>query len=93
MAVFFFLRPRLTGRENYADANDVSSFTTGYAEADCFFCFVSLMSEIRDSFVKTLDNEKSGIKGAMAELNLLLKKIDFVLWKNMVSVPIWIFPL
>jgi len=34
-----------------------------FIESDVFFCFNSLMSEIRDGFVRDLDYEKSGIQG------------------------------
>jgi hypothetical protein len=36
-----------------------------YAEADCFFCFTNLMSDIRDFFLKTMDKTQSGIAGIM----------------------------
>lgn len=32
-----------------------------YAEPDTFYCFTSLMSEIRDNFIKTLDDSACGI--------------------------------
>ena len=32
-----------------------------FAEADSFFCFTNLMSEIRDNFIKTLDDSQCGI--------------------------------
>ena len=31
------------------------------AEADAFFCFTTIMSEIRDNFVKTLDRSEHGV--------------------------------
>ena len=33
---------------------------TEYAESDTFFCFTGLMSEIRDVFIKTLDESEVG---------------------------------
>jgi len=42
------------------------------------------MSEIRDNFVKSLDNASTGIKSMMAQLNHLLKETDYALWKNLV---------
>ncbi|XP_049267996.1 TBC1 domain family member 13 [Rhipicephalus sanguineus] len=47
-----------------------------YAEADCFFCFTSLMSEIRDFFIKTLDESSSGIGAMMERLMQLLRRRD-----------------
>ena len=32
-----------------------------HAEADSFFCFTNIMSEIRDNFIKTLDDSDLGI--------------------------------
>ncbi|XP_077301853.1 TBC1 domain family member 13-like [Arctopsyche grandis] len=40
-----------------------------YAEADCFFCFTNLMSEIRDFFIKSLDESEGGV-------NHLIQKFD-----------------
>ena len=34
---------------------------TENVEADAFFCFTNLMSEIRDNFIKTLDDSACGI--------------------------------
>ena len=31
------------------------------AEADSFFCFTNIMAEIRDNFIKTLDDSDLGI--------------------------------
>jgi len=64
-------------------ANDPDLEWRRYAEADCFFCFVNVMSEIRDIFVKSLDNSSNGIKGLMAKLNMLLKEHAYDLWENM----------
>ncbi len=43
-------------------------------EADTFFCFTSLMGEIMNNFIKTLDGADVGIVGNMTKLNLLLKE-------------------
>ena len=34
-------------------------------EADAFWCFTCLMSEVRDWFMKPLDGTESGIKGLL----------------------------
>lgn len=54
-----------------------------FAEADAFFCFTSLMSEIRDNFCKTLDKSEMGVRGTMAKLNELLKRKHPELWQNL----------
>jgi len=55
-------------------------FLLEHAEADCFFCFTALMGEIRDFFIKTLDESEGGIKMMMAKLSNLLKEIDPDVW-------------
>ncbi|XP_070490069.1 TBC1 domain family member 13 [Chironomus tepperi] len=47
-----------------------------FAEADCFWCFTALMSEIRDFFIKTLDETDTGIRGMMNKLTKMLEKKD-----------------
>lgn len=47
-----------------------------FAEADCFWCFTALMSEIRDFFIKSLDESETGIRGMMNKLSLLLERKD-----------------
>lgn len=48
-----------------------------YAEADSFYCLQALFSfEIRDFFLKSLDDSGSGIKQKMAQLSQLLKQKD-----------------
>ena len=47
-----------------------------HAEADCFFCFTNLMSDIRDFFIKTLDEAESGINRMMLKLMEKIKLVD-----------------
>ena len=47
-----------------------------FAEADCFWCFTALMSEIRDFFIKSLDESYTGIRGMMGKLSKLLESKD-----------------
>lgn len=49
---------------------------TEHAEADCFFCFTNLMAEIRDFFIRTLDESDSGINYVMGKLADIVKKND-----------------
>jgi len=32
-----------------------------YAEADTYFCFQNLMGDIRDNFIRSMDNSQDGI--------------------------------
>lgn len=47
-----------------------------YFESDLFFCFTQVISDLRDSFLRTLDNENTGINGKVAEFDYLVMKID-----------------
>merc|ERR1719410_353808 len=47
-----------------------------HAEADCFFCFTNLMSDIRDFFIKTLDDSSTGIQAMMVRLNNRIEQVD-----------------
>lgn len=47
-----------------------------FAEADSFFCFVELLSGLRDNFCQKLDNSAVGIQGTLSKLMQLLRKYD-----------------
>ncbi|XP_073975861.1 TBC1 domain family member 13 isoform X3 [Rhodnius prolixus] len=47
-----------------------------HAEADCFFAFTNLMGEIRDFFIKSLDEAECGINRLMNKLCHELKSND-----------------
>ena len=51
-----------------------------HVEADCFFAFTILMGEVRDCFIKVLDDSDSGIKARVTHLNNILRKVDEPLW-------------
>ncbi|KAF4532117.1 hypothetical protein B566_EDAN004122 [Ephemera danica] len=67
----------------YSFARDPNDEWREHAEADCFFCFTNLMSEIRDFFIKSLDDAECGIKRLMARLSEQLKKNDFSVWDRL----------
>ena len=45
---------------SFGDENVISN---KYLESDLFFCFNNLMIEIRDGFLREMDQEHSGITG------------------------------
>lgn len=47
-----------------------------YFETDCFTCFTIVMAELRDSFDRVTDEEKTGIRGRIRLFSELLYKID-----------------
>ncbi|XP_045785014.1 TBC1 domain family member 13 [Maniola jurtina] len=55
-------------------ASDSNKEYREFAEADCFFCFTNLMAEIRDFFIRTLDETESGINYMMTKLCECVKK-------------------
>jgi len=60
----------------YVLASDNRNDWKEHAEADCFFCFTNLMSDIRDFFIKTLDDSATGIQSMMVKLNNRLREVD-----------------
>lgn len=67
----------------YVFAHDTSRLFADFAEADAFFCFTQIMSEIRDRFIKSLDSGPTGILAVVAQLNSLLKQCDHQLWAHL----------
>ncbi|XP_025414226.1 TBC1 domain family member 13 [Sipha flava] len=60
----------------YCFATDPIVNMKEHAEADCFFVFTNLMSEIRDFFIKTLDETDTGIVKMMQKVTDKLKEND-----------------
>lgn len=67
----------------YTFANDPKLDLREMAEADCFWCFISLMGEIRDFFIRTLDESPMGIGAMMKRLMDNLKQHDHQLWNRL----------
>ncbi|CAI9290484.1 unnamed protein product [Lactuca saligna] len=67
----------------YVFKNDPDEDYSRNAEADTFFCFVELLSGIRDNFVQQLDNSVVGIRSTILKLSLLLKEHDEELWRHL----------
>lgn len=42
-------------------ASDIDDEWAAFAEPDTFYCFQQLMSEIKDNFIRTLDQSSCGI--------------------------------
>ncbi|CAH0716547.1 unnamed protein product, partial [Brenthis ino] len=64
-------------------ASDPNKDFRRHAEADCFFCFTNLMAEIRDFFIRTLDETESGINYKMSKLCECVKKNDRAVWDRL----------
>ena len=60
------------------DKTAAQSFTDGVgdAEADAFFCFSALMADMRDRFIKSLDETPTGILAALRHLENVLRLLD-----------------
>ncbi|XP_069775238.1 TBC1 domain family member 13 [Narcine bancroftii] len=64
----------------YTFATDPNTEWKEHAEADTFFCFTNLMSEIRDNFIKSLDDSQCGITYKMEKVYSTLKEKDMDLY-------------
>ncbi|CAD5111335.1 DgyrCDS649 [Dimorphilus gyrociliatus] len=64
----------------YTFATDPDQSGQENAEADTFWCFMNLMSEVRDNFIKSLDESKVGITHKMQQVMEVLEKIDTPLY-------------
>ncbi|CAD6189292.1 unnamed protein product [Caenorhabditis auriculariae] len=60
----------------YVFASDSDLEWAAHAEADTFFCFQQLMSEVKDNFIKTLDNSICGIESMMSSFHAMLASFD-----------------
>ncbi|XP_071802538.1 TBC1 domain family member 13-like [Asterias amurensis] len=66
----------IIGPVYYVFASDSQIENRENAEADTFFCFTNLMSQVRDNFIKSLDNSPDGINAKMQHLMAMLKQSD-----------------
>uniref|UniRef100_A0A1I7X4C9 Rab-GAP TBC domain-containing protein n=1 Tax=Heterorhabditis bacteriophora TaxID=37862 RepID=A0A1I7X4C9_HETBA len=69
----------------YVLASDPDSEWAEFAEADSFYCFQQLMSEIKDNFIKTLDDSTCGIESTMSSFHALLASFDPTLHDHLVG--------
>ena len=63
--------------------SDFNVIPKEYLESDLFFCFSALMTEIRDGFIREMDQEHSGIMGKVKVFATKLKEIDPLLVRNL----------
>ena len=56
------------------------------AEADTFYCFTNLMSEVRSLYVKDMDKEDKGIYGSMRSLTALINEIDLEIGEHLAAI-------
>ncbi|XP_062816024.1 TBC1 domain family member 13 isoform X2 [Anolis carolinensis] len=73
----------IVGPLYYTFATDPNSEWKEHAEADTFFCFTNLMSEIRDNFIKSLDDSQCGITYKMEKVYCTLKEKDMELYMKL----------
>ncbi|ORY93855.1 rab-GTPase-TBC domain-containing protein [Syncephalastrum racemosum] len=68
----------------YVFAKDPHPEHQAYAEADAFFVFTILMSDVRDHFVRSLDQDaSSGINATLHRMSRRLSWIDKPLWRDL----------
>ncbi|XP_032089421.1 TBC1 domain family member 13-like [Thamnophis elegans] len=73
----------IVGPLYYTFATNPNSAWKEHAEADTFFCFTNLMSEIRDNFIKSLDDSQCGITYRMEKVYVILKEKDRELYMKL----------
>lgn len=66
----------------YCFSNDPNPAFAEHAEGDAFWCFTNLMAEVKDSFVRSLDQSESGIKSRVQKVHNLLRVVDEELWEH-----------
>jgi len=59
------------------------SLNIDYVEADTFYCFSLLMGRMRDVFVKSLDDEDTGMIGQTEQFGSLLQEKDGDVWRHL----------
>lgn len=64
------------GDRYYVLASNPDGSWREHAEADTYWCFLLLMAEFRDNFIKTLDNSDSGIGALMSRFSTVLARYD-----------------
>jgi len=69
----------------YTLATDPNLQWREFAEPDTFHLFTNLMGEIRDFFIRTLDNSSSGIQRMMMELMERVKVRDNPVYEKLIS--------
>ncbi|XP_015112066.1 TBC1 domain family member 13 [Diachasma alloeum] len=73
----------IVGPIYHAFACDPDAKWREWAEADTFFCFTNLMAEIRDFFIKSLDEAEFGINAMMIKLSQQVKANDHEVWMRL----------
>ncbi|KAF6034205.1 TBC1D13 [Bugula neritina] len=75
----------LLGPLYFTMASDPNLEWAQHAEADSFYCFTSLMAEVRDNFIKSLDDSICGIGGNMHILMSSLRDSDPAVHQHLLS--------
>lgn len=66
----------------YVFASDPDKEWAESAEADAFYCFQLLMSEIKDNFIKSLDSSSCGIESTLSHFSQLFDAVDPELYQH-----------
>uniref|UniRef100_A0A0N5C7L6 TBC1 domain family member 13 n=1 Tax=Strongyloides papillosus TaxID=174720 RepID=A0A0N5C7L6_STREA len=66
-------------------ASDPDLEWSKHAEADAFYCFQNLMTEIQDNFIRTMDSSHIGIEAMMEKFYNLLEQHDPQLYNVLVK--------
>eukprot|EP00040_Diaphanoeca_grandis_P027135 m.153757 g.153757 ORF g.153757 m.153757 type:complete len:418 (+) comp30846_c3_seq1:220-1473(+) len=67
----------------YVMASNPEKDWSEHAEADTYWCFMSLMVEFRDNFVKSLDNSDMGINAVLRQFERTMKEYDEAVYNSL----------
>jgi hypothetical protein len=77
-----------TAQAQAAPSSEPERKWTDDAEADSFFCFTIVMSEIRDRFIKSLDHSETGINAVIDSVQRLLAALDARVYEHLQALQI-----
>ena len=60
----------------YCFSNDSNPYFTSDIEADTFFCFESLLEQVKNVFIKSMDETELGIETKLIQLRDMLREFD-----------------
>jgi TBC1 domain family member 13 len=60
-----------------------SIISTHYLESDLFHCFSNIMGELKDGFIRDLDQEASGVFGRCQAIEAIIRTVDKPVWNTL----------
>lgn len=67
----------------YCFAKDENRYFLLFVESDAYFCFESLIVQMKDIFIKEKDNKNTGINSRLNRIRILLKQLNKQIYNNL----------